>query len=129
MRTSGSPHASCACPPHKRLSAILSCFSHPRRPIFLQFRYENLWFSSRIVRVLEPLVVAAVCAWLSYGAYDEAVKHATEAAIFGALLGGSSALAAALLGVGLAFGGPWRELPAGYNWKLLQARPVHCPIV
>ena len=68
----------------------------------------------------QPIAVAATCAWIAYGSWDEAVQHPTEAIIFGALLAASCALTAALLAAGLAWGGPWRQMPARASWEAMQ---------
>ena len=68
----------------------------------------------------QPIAVAATCAWIAFGSWDDAVEHPTEAAIFGALLAASCALASALLAAGLAWGGPWRQMPADASWEAVQ---------
>ena len=89
-----------------------------------------MWLPSRAVRVLEPLSVAAVCAWLAYGAgWQVAALHATEAAVFGALLAANFAAAVAVLAVGLMWGGAWRELPTRPTWCLLQSLELLPPLI
>ena len=89
-----------------------------------------MWLPSRVTRVLEPLSVAAVCAWLAYGAgWELAADHATEAAIFGALLAANFVVASALLTLGLLRGGAWRDLPTHVNWPLLQVLELLPPLI
>ena len=94
------------------------------RPRFLRHRYKGQWLGTRITRVTEPLIVAAVCAWLAYGA-SAAVKSqlladSTAAAVMAALLGASLLASSALLTAGLLWGDEWRRLPTSLPWPLVQ---------
>ena len=95
-----------------------------RRPAFYRYNYALMWLPCRIVRVLEPLSFAVVLAWFAYGEQGAAAEHATEAAIFGALLAASFGVSLFLLVAGLAWGGAWRELPTFMSWPAVQALEV-----
>lgn len=88
---------------------------------FLRHRYASLWFVTRVIRAVEPLSVAAGCAWLSYNSWEAAQALTVTAAVFGSVLVLSFLVACALLGLGLVYGGPWRELPTSMSWPLAQA--------
>ena len=101
-----------------------------RSPEYLRYRYRMLWLPSRAMRVLEPLSVAVVCAWLAYGAgWKLAADRATEAAVFGALLFTNFLAAAFLMAMGLVRGGAWREMPTILNLTLLQALELLPPLI
>ena len=95
-----------------------------RRPTFLRYRYKKQWLESRITRVTEPLIVAAVCTWLTYGSSTEAegqlLADSTAAAVMIALLGVSFVVSSALLAAGLFWGGAWRRMPTSLPWPLMQ---------
>ena len=76
--------------------------------------------------MLEPLSVASVCAWLAFNNMGEAAENGGVAAIFGALLASSFVVAVAALAAGLAWDGPWRELPTSVSWPVLQVRGARC---
>ena len=92
----------------------------PLRPAFTRHRYANMWFSTRIWRLLEPSIVLVVSIWLAYGSWEHTRDHAAAAAALGALLVANFVVAAALLAAGLVWGGAWRKLPAFLSWPCVQ---------
>ena len=97
-------------------------FAIERRPAYFCQRYAQLWLRARIRAVYEPLSVFVVCVWLSYGAGgNDTLEHIAEAAVFGAFLAASFAIAVASLTIGLWLGWSWREMPPpGVPWFWLQ---------
>ena len=87
----------------------------------MRYRYALTWFQTRTLLVWEPLAVAGLCAWLGYGALDEAEHQIAVGVIFGCILGVSCLFSAAALAAGLAWGGAWRELPTSVNRPVSQA--------
>ena len=83
-----------------------------------------MWLPTRISRAVEPLMVAAVCAWLAYGASAEVksqlLADSTAAVVMAALLGTSLLVSSALLAAGLFWGGAWRRMPTSLPWHLMQ---------
>ena len=93
------------------------------RPGYLCYRYKSMWLGTRITRVTEPLIVAAVCVWLAYGASEDVkgqLTAETEVAM-ASLLAASFLVASALLAAGLAWGGAWRRPPTSLSCSLAQA--------
>ena len=76
--------------------------------------FASVWVAARVRDVWEPLFAFVVCAWMAYGAWDNAARHATEAAIFGALLGLSLSVSATWLAFGLRRSGRWRQFPVSF---------------
>ena len=90
-----------------------------RRPLFLPFLLLLLP-PSPSPSALQPIAVAAVCAWLAYGSWNAASRRTTEAIILGSLLALSFALTAASLLTGLVLGRAWQQLPGGVSWEVVQ---------
>ena len=89
------------------------------RTAFVRYRYKSMWLSTRIIRTVEPLTVAAVCAWLFYGSREFAEGERVASAVIGFMLGASFLLSAFLLAAGLVWGGAWRELPTSLSWPIM----------
>ena len=68
----------------------------------------------------QPIAVGITCIWLSYGQWDGAIQHTTQAAILGSLLAASLVVAVFQLAAGLTLGGAWRQQPAGWSWEAVQ---------
>ena len=97
------------------------CFFEPIiRVAFFRRRYADLWLRARVRGVYEPLAILFMSLWLSYSTWDVAQQHLTEAAVLGSILAASFLVALFQLLTGLAFGGAWREMPAGISWPVLQ---------
>ena len=94
---------------------------HGYRPAYFRYRYALTWLQTRALLVWEPLAVAGLCAWLGYGALDEADDQIAVGVIFGFMLGVSCLFNVAALAAGLAWGGAWRELPTSVSRPVSQA--------
>ena len=82
---------------------------------YTHYRYKKLWFSSRVVRIVEPLTVAVICVMMVCESGKYQLRDlVTESTIIGALLCISFTAAAFTMWVGDRF-------PTHINWFALQA--------
>ena len=86
----------------------------PDDETYLDSRYADLWLLARLRGIYEPCAAAVVCMWVAWTVPGAALRHLTDAAVFGALLVLSFFTAAALLAWGILWPGsrrPSRRLP------------------